>query len=173
MASILEMEVFVSNLQSGFHLFALLSICLLLPATVFPQAKEAQIPPQMQQRSILAARSAIKLELQPANPTAPFNTPVSVNIFVRNSDNQPASLGRPCNITLQVTFPSKKVETQTVVIPVGQSSVRATFVASEPGIITLRASESSNSLLAAGNTVYILPATKSKPPMPRHSASHG
>ena len=172
MSSILEM-VSLSKLQSGFHLFALLSISLLLPATVFAQAKQAQISPQMQQRSMLAARSAIKLELQPANPTAVFNTPVSVDILLRNSDNQPASWGRPCNITLQVTFPSKKVATQTVVIPFGQSSVRATFVASEAGIITLRASESSNSLLAAGNTVYILPPTKSKPLRARHSASHG
>jgi Zn-dependent alcohol dehydrogenase len=51
------------------------------PGACFSAGQGTQIPAQMQQRSMLAAHSAIKLELEPANPTAPFNASVP-DIFI-------------------------------------------------------------------------------------------
>ena len=108
---------------------------------------------QMVQR---AAAGPIKLELKLESASVPFGSKVSVTVSMVNADNQPAQWQRPCTVNLEISFPSKRMERQMVVIPKEQTTVTTTFVASEHGIARLRAAESTDSLSPAGNTVFVV-----------------
>jgi hypothetical protein len=123
---------------------------------VAAQAQQVQQQSQMRQMATRAAAGPIKLDVQPEVASAVVNSNVSVRVFMRNADNQPATWERPCTLNLEVTFPSKKVERQQMVIPVGQNSGSVTFVATEYGVTHIRVAEATDSLLSAGNTVFIV-----------------
>ncbi len=110
----------------------------------------------MLQRATRGAAGPIKLDVQPDAASAPIRSKVSLKVFLRNADNQPGTWDHPCTVNLEITFPSKRVERQTVVIPKGQNFGVATFVASEYGVAHLRVTESTDSILPAGNTVFIV-----------------
>src|SRR5258708_7684995 len=106
---------------SSFMLSAALVLCetcSAAPAT----AKAPQAQSQMRQMASRAAASPIKLGLQPGAATVPLGSSVSLKVSILNADNQPASWERQCTVNLEITFPSKKVERQTVIIPREQSS---------------------------------------------------
>ena len=125
------------------------------PAT-FASAQAVQEQSQMRQRATRAAAGAIKLDVEPDAASASIRSRVSLKVFIRNADNQPAIWDHPCTVSLEITFPSQKVERQNIVSPRGQNFGIATFVASEYGVAHLRVTESTNSLLPAGNTVFIV-----------------
>jgi hypothetical protein len=128
----------------------------------------------MRQMAKRAAAGAIKLEVQRDSASVPLGSTVSLKIFMRNADNQAATWDHPCTVNLQITFPSKKVEKQTIVIPQGQEFVVAKFAASEYGVAHLNATESTDSLLAAGSTVFVFnPSSKSGKPAGKKPASQG
>ncbi len=130
------------------------------PAT-FATAQAVQEQSQLRQRATRAAAGTIKLDVQPDAASAPIRSKVSLKVFLRNADNQPATWDHPCTVNLEIAFPSKRVERQTVVIPKGQNFGVTTFFASEYGIAHLRVTESTNSLLPSGNTVFIVgPSSK-------------
>jgi len=110
----------------------------------------------MRQMATRAAAGPIKLDVQPEVASAVIHSNVSVKVFMRNADNQPATWERPCTLNLEVTFPSKRVERHQIVIPAGQNSGSAAFVAAEYGVTHIRVAEATDSLLSAGNTVFIV-----------------
>ena len=139
-----------------------LFILWLASLTAFPATPAPQAQSQMRQMATRAAAGPIKLDVQPDAASAPIRSNVALKVFMRNADNQPSTWDHPCTVSLEITFPSKKVERQTVVIPRGQNFGIAAFVASEYGIVRLRVTESTDSLLPAGNTVFIV-GLSSKP----------
>ncbi len=150
--------------------FYALVLCLAFGAAS-ASAHTPQASAPMRQMASRAAQGAIKLELQRDSASVPLGSTVALKIFMRNADNRAASWNRPCTINLQITHPSKKVEQQTVIIPKGEEFGVAKFVASEYGVVRLRATESTDSLLAAGNTVFVVnPSSKSgKPALKKHA----
>ena len=143
------------------------------PTVASGRSPQASAP--MRQMATRAASGAIKLEVQRDSASVPLGSTVTLKIFMRNADNQAATWDHPCTINLAITFPSKKVETQTIVIPQGHDFMAAKFVASEYGVAHLRATESTDSLLAAGNTVFIFnPSSRSgKLPAKKPAAQGG
>jgi len=150
--------------KSSCILFTFISVFVLwlaLPAK-FVAAQTSQVSSQMREMATRATAGPTKLDLQPDTTSAPIGSSVSLKVFMRNADNQPATWDHSCTVNLEITFPSKKVERQTVVIPKAQNFAVVTFVASEYGIAHLRVAESTDSLSSAGNTVFIV-STGSKP----------
>src|SRR6266436_3721235 len=127
----------------------------------------------MRQRATRAAAGPIKLDVQPDAASAPIRSKVSLKVFLRNADNQPATWDHPCTVNLEIAFPSKRVERQTVFIPKGQNFGIATFVASEYGVAHVRVTESTNSLLPAGNTVFISQPSKPARAITKRPTPHG
>jgi len=143
------------------------------PAT-FATAQAVQEQSQLRQRATRAAAGTIKLDVQPDAASAPIRSKVSLKVFLRNADNQPATWDHPCTVNLEIAFPSKRVERQTVVIPKGQNFGVTTFFASEYGIAHLRVTESTNSLLPSGNTVFIVgPSSKPAKSRAKKPTPHG
>lgn len=145
------------SVRSGFSIsWALLTLLawLACPGSCV-LARSSQAQSQMRQMATRAAAGPIKLDVQPESATAVLNSSVSIKVFMRNADNQPATWGRPCELTLEVTFPSKNVVRQEFVIPAGQSVRAVAFAASEYGVAHIRVREKSDSLLSAGNTVFV------------------
>jgi len=145
---------------------------VILRLTCSPEVTAAQAP-SMRQMATRVATGPIKLDVQPDAPSIAINSSVPLKVFMRNADNQPATWDHPCTVNLEITFPSKKVERQTVVIPSGQNFTSASFAASEYGIMQIRVSESTDSLLSAGNTVFIVgPSSKSPRSRAKKPAAH-
>ena len=141
------------RMRSLFPVVYLLVFVMVFACTSKLVASQAQS--QMRQMASTAAQEPIKLEVQSDKRSAPINSEVGVKVFLRNANNQPATWNRPCTVNLEITFPSKKVEKHTLVIPASQNAIPFVFTASEYGVTQLRATESTNSLLPAGNTVFI------------------
>jgi hypothetical protein len=142
--------------RKTYSIVTLSALCLIWRASVNSRTAGQQVPSQMREMAARAAAGSIKLNLQSDNATVPIGSRVALKISMLNADNQRASWERPCTVNLEITFPSKKVEKQKIEIPKAQSSAIATFVASEYGVATLRVTESTDSLAAARNTVFIL-----------------
>ncbi len=142
----------------SYAFFTISSVFVLWTASpdTLAAAQAPQAQSQMRQMATRAAAGPIKLDVQPDAASAPIRSNVSLKVSLRNADNQPATWDHPCTVSLEITFPSKKVERQTIVIPGGQNFGVATFVASEYGVAHLRVTESTDSLLPAGNTVFIV-----------------
>jgi hypothetical protein len=146
--------------KRSYSLFALLAaLALCFSPNVLSASSQAQS--QMRLRASRAAAGPIKLDIEPGTSSAIINSNVPLTISMRNADNQPATWAQPCTVSLEITFPSKKVQKLSVVIPLGRSSVPANFLASEYGVVQLRVIESTNSLSPSGNTVFIVPPPKS------------
>ncbi len=154
-----------------------ISLALLLgpafrPTVASGRSPQASAP--MRQMATRAASGAIKLEVQRDSASAPMGSTVSLKIFMRNADNRAATWDHACTINLAITFPSRKVEKQTIVIPQGRDFVVAKFEASEYGVVHLNATESTDSLLGAGNTVFIfVPSSKSGKPAVKKPVPQG
>jgi len=127
-----------------------------LGAAALGGSQTARVQTQMQQMASRAAASPIKLDLQTDSGSATLGSKVSLRVSMLNADNQPATWDHPCTVNFEITFASKKVERDAVIIPKGQSSAATTFVASEYGLAHLRVAESTDSLSPAGNTVFIV-----------------
>jgi hypothetical protein len=137
-------------------------------------ARPPQQQSQMQQMATRAASGPIKLDVQPETTTALLNSQVPFRVFLRNAENQPVAWNRPCVLILEISFPSKNVVRQELVIPAGASSGTGGFAASEYGVVEIRAKEKSDSLLSAGNTVFVYrPAPKPSRAVTRRSIPHG
>ncbi len=149
----------------------LAALVLWFSPNVFSNAYQAQS--QMRARASRTAAGPIKLDIEPGTPSAIINSDVPLTIFMRNADNQPATWGQPCTVNLEITFPSKRVQKLSVVIPVGRSSATANFVASEYGVVQLRVVESTNSLSPSGNTVFIVPPPRTGQFTPAPAKPHG
>jgi hypothetical protein len=165
----------MSARKRSYAFFTLSWVFVLWPASpaAFAAALAPQAQSQMRQRATRAAAGPIKLDVQPDAASAPIRSKVSLKVFMRNADNQPAIWDHPCTVSLEITFPSKKVERQNIVIPRGQNFGIATFVASEYGVAYLRVTESTNSLLPAGNTVFISHLSKPARAITRRPTPHG
>lgn len=154
-----------------------LSLALMLGPSILaraPMGFSQQASAPMRQMAKRAASGAIKLEVQRDSASVPLGSTVNLKIFIRNADNQAATWDHPCTVKLVITFPSKKVEKQTIIIPQGQEFAVAKFVASEFGVAHLSATESTDSLLAAGSTVFIFnPSSKSGKPVGEKPAPQG
>ena len=148
-----------------YRLPALLATLLATHMPVALRAAAQQVPVPMRQMAQRVAAGPIKLDLQVDTSSVPIDSNISVRVSMLNADNQPAEWQRPCTVNLEITFPSKRVEHQTVVIPKQQTTAKTSFVASEYGIARLRAVESTSSLSPAGNTVFVVgkPTAPAKP----------
>src|SRR5712692_11698059 len=169
-------EVLMSARKRSYVFLGVSSVFILSPASpaTFAAALAPHAQSQMRQRASRAAAGPIKLDIQPDAASAPIRSKVSLKVFIRNANNQPATWDHPCTVNLEITFPSKRVERQTVVIPKGQSFGVATFFASEYGIAHLRVTESTNSLLPSGNTVFIVgPSSKPAKSRAKKPTPHG
>ena len=165
----------MSARKRSYVFLTLSSVFILSPASpaTFAAALAPHAQSQMRQRASRAAAGPIKLDIQPDAASAPIRSKVSLKVFIRNANNQPATWDHPCTVNLEITFPSKRVERQTVVIPKGQSFGVATFVASEYGVAHLRVTESTDSILPAGNTVFISQPSKPARAITRRPTPHG
>src|SRR5216684_497804 len=166
----------MSPRKHSYAFFTLSWAFVLWPASpaMFATAQAVQEQSQMRQRATRAAAGPIKLDVQPDAASAPIHSKVSLRVLLRNAENQPATWDHPSTVNLEIAFPSKRVERQTVVIPQGQNFGVTTFVASEYGIAHLRVTESTNSLLPAGNTVFIVgPSSKPAKSRAKKPTPHG
>jgi hypothetical protein len=158
----------MSARKRSYAFLTLSSVFVLWPASpaTFAAAPASQAQSQMRQRATRAAAGPIKLDIQPDVASAPIRSKVSLKVFIRNAYNQPATWDHPCTVNLEITFPSKRVERQTVVIPKGQNFGVAMFVASEYGVAHRRPSRagivlrSMNSAIASAGTRTALPPMK-------------
>lgn len=121
-----------------------------------------QVPMQMREMAKRVAAGPTKLDVQPLANSFPISSNVPVKVVLRNAENQPVTWDHPCTVELEIAFPSGKVEKRPLLIPTGQSSMDVTFLASEYGIARIRVAETTNSLLPAGNTVYIFAAAQKR-----------
>jgi hypothetical protein len=98
-----------------------------------------------------------KVNIRLLNAPPEIDDRVSIEVSLLNSANARVPWNRPCNIQVEVTAPSGKKEKYVVSIQAGQSATQLTFYVREPGLFLLRAQETSNSLLPAGNSVLVRP----------------
>ena len=113
-------------------------------------------------RHAARVRWPYQLDIQPAELSS-YRSSVSLKVLLLNAENQPATWIIPA-LSLEITLPSRKVEKLTVEIPKGQDSAVVAFVPSEYGVTSLRATETTNSLLPAGNSIFVVSAAPSQKP---------
>src|SRR5689334_2487096 len=118
-------------------------------------ASRAESQARMAQMAKRTAAGPIKLDVRPEMPVAVLDSTLDVHVYLRNANNESVSWDRPCKVTLKITYPSKRVVEQQIFIAAGQSSGVAKVEAAEYGVAQIQARESSDSLLSAGNTLFV------------------
>src|ERR1700682_3663143 len=99
-------EVLMSARKRSYAFFTLSSVFVLWPASpaTFAAALAPQAQSQMRQRATRAAAGPIKLDVQPDAASTPIRSKVSLKVFMRNAENQPAIWDHPCTVSLEITF---------------------------------------------------------------------
>lgn len=132
-------------------------------------AQQQKVP--MQAQAQRAALRPMKLDVHVLSQGLRVGMSVPAEIVLLDANNQNSSWERTTRVQVEVTSSSGAVQKQTVNIPTGHSLANFNFLASEPGLALLKATDVDKVLLPGGYSVLINRAVVKPTKKPKHTAS--
>jgi len=125
-----------------------------LVALLLLAAPTTQLQAQMQAQAQRAALRPMKLDIHTTSQ-GKTGSPVTGEVVLLDANNQKAHRERATRVQVAITSPSGMVQTQELTIPPGQSAASFGLTAAEPGVVSVRVTDSEHALLPGANSVLI------------------
>jgi hypothetical protein len=125
---------------------------------------------QMKAQAQRAALRPMKLDVHILNRGTRVGTAVPIEVVLLDANNNSSTWERATTVQITITSPSGAVQTQKLTIPAGQSVAQFNFVPSEPGLISLNATDLDNTLRPGANSLLVNRAVTKTAKQVKHGA---